>query len=282
MIGLFDSGHGGLTVQRALEARFPQCDFLYLGDHGRAPYGSRSPEEVVSLTRNGVERLFAEGCRLVIVACNSAAAVALRRLQQGWLPRRYPEHRILGVIVPVVEAVTQVPWSVQSVPPEQGGAATTVGVFATRHTVKSDAFRIEICKRAPKIQVIQQACPGLAGAIEADAPESELAGQVEDAVAGLTKRLYGRPLDAVILGCTHYPLVGDLFGRHLPPAAQMISQPELVAESLAVYLQRHPRFDRPPARSQRGSTDFLTTGDSDQVGEVARRFLGHPVTFRTA
>lgn len=282
MIGLFDSGHGGLTVQRALEARFPQRDFLYLGDHGHAPYGRRSAEEVLSLTRDGVARLFAEGCRLVIIACNSAAAIALRRLQQDWLARHYPEHRILGVVVPVVEAVTQVPWSVQSAPPEDVGAPMTVGVFATRHTVRSDAFRIEIRKRAPRIDVIQQACPGLAGAIEANAAETRLAAEVREAVAGLTKRLNGRRLDAVILGCTHYPLVGPLFQRALPSPVKMLSQPNLVADSLASYLKRHPEFDTPSHASSPGSTRFLTTGDPEVVGRIAQRFLGHPVVFRAA
>ena len=282
MIGLFDSGHGGLTVQRALETRFPQRDFLYLGDHGHAPYGSRSAAQVLSLTRDGIARLFAEGCRLVIVSCNSAAAIALRRLQQDWLARHHPERRILGVLVPVVEAVTQVPWSVQGPHPEALGEAITVGVFGTRHTIGSDAFRIEIRKRAPAVTVVQQACPRLAGAIEADACEAELSALVEVAVAGLLKSLDGRRLDAVILGCTHYPLIGRLFQRALPPGVTLVSQPDLVADSLAIYLARHPQFDAPPAASSPGGTTFLTTGDPDPVGRIARRFLGHPVTFRAA
>ncbi|WP_119165875.1 glutamate racemase [Algihabitans albus] len=282
MIGLFDSGHGGLTVQRVLEKRFPLRDFVYLGDHRQAPYGAKSAEHVLALTRRGVERLFDEGCRLVIIACNSAAAIALRRLQQDWLARFYPEHRILGVIVPVVEAVTQVPWSVQEADPNHAGEPMTVGVFGTRHTVKSDAFRIEISKRAPAVSVVQQACPKLAGAIEADASESELSALVERYAAALSESLGERRLDAVVLGCTHYPLVGNLFERSLPRGVKMVSQPDLVTESLAAYLRRHPEFDRPSAEPSSRRRDFLTSGDPDLVGRIAQRFLGHPVVFRAA
>lgn len=165
MIGVFDSDHGGLTVQRVLTDHLPEVDFIYLGDHGRAPYGANSAAAVLEYTRAGVEQLFLDGCPLVIIACNTAAAVALRRLQQEWLPHHFPERRILGIIVPTVEAITQVPWSIQEACPKQSGEPTTVGVFGTVHTVRSQLFPIEIAKRAPAIKVVQQACPALAGAI---------------------------------------------------------------------------------------------------------------------
>ncbi|MEE9208969.1 MAG: glutamate racemase, partial [Kiloniellales bacterium] len=149
MIGVFDSGHGGLTVLGALVARLPERGFIYLGDHGHAPYGERSPAEIAELTVANVERLFAEGCRLVLLACNTAAAIALRRLQQEWLPGAYPGRRVLGVFVPMVEAVTAVPWKLQEPPAGARREPALVGVFATRRTVESGAYAREIGLRAP-------------------------------------------------------------------------------------------------------------------------------------
>lgn len=283
MIGVFDSGHGGLTVLAALTRHFPTLRFTYLGDHGNAPYGGHSGPVVLDLTRAGMDRLFREGCRLVIVACNSAAAVALRGIQQDWLPVHYPDRRVLGVVVPVVEAVTGVPWMHDHSWAKEPRRPATVGVFGTVHTIRSLAYPIEIAKRAPAVTVMQQECPGLAGAIEGDADEAELASLVEDYVDGLLAQVDGGPLDHVVLGCTHYPLVGHLFARCLPPGVEVLSQPELVADALRTYLLRRPEFrgggrrpaGEPPCR-------FLTTGDPEQVGRVARRFLGRGIAFEAA
>jgi len=277
MIGVFDSGHGGLTVLRALLARLPGQPFVYLGDHANAPYGMRPPEEIYALTLAGVERLFGLGCRLVLIACNTAAAVALRRLQQTWLPGAHPDRRVLGVFVPMVEAVTRVPWQHSEAPPGAGAPAQLVGVFATRRTVASGAYVAEIGRRAPAVEVVQQACPDLVTRIEQGAPNRVLAQMVESYVAKLCDRLpAGRP-DAVILGCTHYPLVADAFAGALPPEVELFDQPKLVAESLAGYLQRRPEFGSP---AQIGTgTRLLTTGQRLRVNQVARRFFDRAAEF---
>ena len=282
MIGVFDSGHGGLTVLRALVARLPERTFLYLGDHGHAPYGERADAEIYDLTRASVTRLFDRGCRLVLLACNTAAAVALRRLQQDWLPGAYPERRVLGVFVPMVEAVTEVPWHLKSPPDAACREPAVVGVFATRRTVASGAYPCEIAKRAPRIRVVQQACPGLVNLIEAGASPDVLEAAIAEHVAGFMTQLDGAVPDSVILGCTHYPLVADGFVAALAAAGlgavRLHAQPELVAGSLAAYLARHGEFDVAPA--PRAATRFLTTGDPAAVAALAKRFFGTALRFR--
>ena len=288
MIGVFDSGHGGLTVLRALVARLPERVFLYLGDHGHAPYGERADAEIHDLTRANVTRLFDRGCRLVLLACNTAAAVALRRLQQDWLPGAYPDRRVLGVFVPMVEAVTEVPWHRETppvgappvgAPPEPAvGEPVTVGVFATRRTVASGAYPREIARRAPQIRVVQQACPGLASLIEAGAAPAELEAAIATHVGDFEARLEGAVPDSVILGCTHYPLVAGAFAAALPNGVRLHCQPELVAESLAGYLARHPEFDL--ATGPRAPTRFLTTGDPAAVAALTQRFFGAALRFQ--
>jgi glutamate racemase len=278
MIGVFDSGHGGLTVLRALTRHLPQQRFLYLGDHGHAPYGNREPEEIYRLTIAAVERLFGLGCRLVVLACNTAAATGLRRLQQTWLPHRHPDRRVIGVLVPMVEAITGVPWMADIRTGRHHGEPRTVAIFATRHTVRTGAFVEEIGKRAPEIRVVQQACPVLVTLIEGAAPEAVLRRAVRRYAALLMRQLEGMPPDAVILGCTHYPLAADLFAEALPPGVEVLSQPDITARSLKAYLERHPEFDT--ADGMEASPEFFTTGDAAQVSTLATRFYGRPVLFR--
>jgi len=273
-IGVFDSGHGGLTVLAQLERRLPAEHFLYLGDHAAAPYGQRQPAEIYARTEAAVELLFALGCRLVVLACNTAAAIALRRLQQDWLARRHPGRRVLGVLVPMVEAIGGQPWSAGEPPPPPHPSARRVALFATPRTVESNAYPEEVARRAPWVAVEQQPCAALAGAIEADAPAAELDRLVRLYAAALLARLDGRPLDAAVLGCTHYPLVEASFARALP-GVPLLSQPELVAESLVDYLQRRPEY-----RSGPGESRFLTTGDAGFVTPLATRFAGRPIQFR--
>lgn len=273
-IGVFDSGHGGLTVLQALIRRLPDEHFLYLGDHAAAPYGQRTPDEIFTRTQGAVELLFALGCRLVVLACNTAAAIALRRLQQGWLAQRYPDRRVLGVLVPMVEALSGQPWSAQAPPPPPHPPASRVAVFATPRTVESEAYPREVARRAPWVAVAQQACPGLAGAIESAAPEEELRHLVRAAAAELLDRLAGQTLQAAVLGCTHYPLVERHFAEALP-GVPLFSQPDLVTDSLITYLARRPAF-----RSGPGETRFLTTGDPGFVTPLATRFIGHAVRFQ--
>ena len=277
MIGVFDSGHGGLTVLRALKARLKGHGFAYLGDHAHAPYGERDPEEIYDFTVANVERLFGLGCRLVLLACNTAAAVALRRLQQDWLPTAYPERRVLGVFVPMVEAVTNVPWQIEVPVPAVLPAARLIGVFATRRTVESGAYGREIARRAPDVRVVQQACHGLVARIEEDAPAQAIAPLVVGFVAGLLAQAEGPPPDSVILGCTHYPLVAGTFAEALPPQVRIFAQPELVAASLADYLTRHPEFD--PAPEVDGTLSFYTTGDAARASALGSRFFGGEIRF---
>jgi len=277
-IGVFDSGHGGLTVLAALQQRLPWEHFLYLGDHAAAPYGQRSPEEIYQRTQGAVELLFALGCRLVLLACNTAAAVALRRLQQGWLARNHPDRRVLGVLVPMVEALSGRAWH-EAAPAGAAAAAEAVPrhilVFATTRTVESGAYSREVRHRAPWIAVSEQACAGLAGAIEAGAADPDLAALIAGYTAEALGKTGGAEPDAAVLGCTHYPLVENLFAARLPAATAVLSQPKIVAGSLARYLARHAEFAGGP-----GETRFLTTGDPQRVSPLATRFLGEAIRFR--
>lgn len=278
MIGVFDSGSGGLTVLRALVTRLPEQRFVYLGDHAHAPYGDRSPEEIYELTRLNVERLFALGCSLVVLACNTAAAVALRRLQQTWLQQHYPEHRVLGVLVPVVEDVTRVPWQTKEPTAESKRAASRVAIFATARTVESGAYPREIGCRAPAISVLQQACPDLVGRIESGAGSAEARAAVSRHVESLLAQADGRPLDKVILGCTHYPLIEEAFRATLPRGTPILSQPELVAESLRDYLRRHPQHDD-AHEGERGRLTAFSTGGIASLRPLGQRFFGAPLAF---
>lgn len=276
MIGVFDSGHGGLTILRALVQHLPNRSFLYLGDHAHMPYGERTSAEIIDLTRDAVDYMFQRGCKLTIMACNTAAAVALRTLQQGWLAERYPDRRILGVLVPTVEAVTGVSWLADVAPAQPEARRRTIAIFATRRTVASNAYVDEISKRAPEIDVIQQACPDLVNMIERPAPRAELRAAIRRFVSEMMAQLKGRRPDAVMLGCTHYPIIADLFADALPAGWEILSQPQLVARSMADYLGRHPEIDTLDPVPQ---LQFLTTGDTASASRFATTFFGKPATF---
>lgn len=288
MIGVFDSGFGGLTVHRALVEAMPEQDFIYLGDNRNAPYGKRSPIDVLNLTCAGVERLFDEGCSLAILACNTASTVALRWMQQQWLPARLCQdgvkRNVLGVVVPTIEAATGVGWNEddlvregQRLAGEDAGPPTTIAVFATNRTVETAVYPAEIRKRVPAANVVQQACPELAGSIEAGVPRDRLQEMIERHVGELLTRLGTAP-DSVILACTHYPLVADLFADALPPSVHMIHQPEATARALKLYLQQHPEYDG----ARTGRRTFLTTGLSEQALPLIEKFWGGKVPFRQA
>ncbi len=278
MIGVFDSGSGGLTVMRALEQALPTASFIYLGDHGNAPYGNRSPADIYALTLRGVERLFGLGCSLVIIACNTAAATGLRQLQQTWLPHAYPQHRVIGIIVPMIEAITGVPWETDTALAQAPAAAAepafSVAVFATRHTVDTGAYVTEIAKRAPAIRVSQQACPELAKLIDDGAGDQVIRPYVRAYVDALLTA-QGEIPDVCILGCTHYPLIEHLFREALPQGVTLYAQGDVTAASLRRYLQRHPRFLACGA----ATTRYLTTGNPAHVSALAGRYYGRVVTF---
>jgi glutamate racemase len=281
MIGVFDSGFGGLTVHRALIQALPERDFVYLGDNRNAPYGARPPIDVLNLTCTALERLFAEGCTLVVLACNTASTVALRWIQQQWLPVRRREdgvaRNVLGIVVPTIEAATGIGWRQDSPTPAEARNSGTIAVFATRRTVETDCYPIEIRKRRPGITVVQQACPELAGSIERGLPRRDLRTLVDQYVGELLNKLGSAP-ECVILGCTHYPLVADLFAAALPPEVRMIHQPAATAIALKHYLDRHPEYDGPRA----GRRTFLSTGFPAEALALIERFWGGKVPFTQA
>jgi glutamate racemase len=279
MIGVFDSGHGGLTVLKTLAARFPDRAFTYLGDHAHVPYGNRPSEEVVDLTRAGVEALFMRGAKLVLLGCNTATCVAARTLQRDWLPSsKWTGRNILGIVAPTVEVATHTPWAVTTPQYPQKHNTDLIAVFGTTRTITSYVYPEEIKKRCPKVTVVQQIAADLAGAIEAARPLPELEAIVVRAVAGLMEQTSGARPDRVILGCTHFPLVEDLFRHHLPAGTRLLSQPDIVTDSLEDYLSRRPQY----ASAAPSGVRLLTTGDPQRVSATARIFWGDCGQFEPA
>ena len=261
-IGIFDSGYGGLTVFRAIREQLPQYDYRYLGDNARAPYGNRSFETVYQYTLECVQWFFAQGCPLVILACNTASAKALRSIQQRWLPQHAPDKRVLGVIRPTAEVIGQ---------HSRTGA---VGVMGTKGTVSSGSYLMEIHKFFPDVQVYQQACPLLVPLVENgeyDAPGADYF------VKKYTEALLAQSdaLDTVLLACTHYPLLEKKIRACLPPHITLISQGGIVADSLEDYLRRHPEME---ARlTKNGTMRCFTTDDPGDFESHAAIFFGQPV-----
>lgn len=282
MIGVFDSGLGGLTVLRALLARFPDQSFIYLGDHAHVPYGDRPSEHILELTRACSEHLFERGCKLVLLGCNTATAVAARSLQRNWLPQtawRTHGHNILGIVAPTVEAATQTPWAVTVPKYPQSYMSDKIAVFGTTRTIASNVYADEIKKRCPKVRVVQQSCAELAGAIERQAPREELDALVIEGIAGVMQQLNGSAPNRAILGCTHFPLVEDLFREHLPPTTTILSQPDVVANSLEDYLQRRAHYSQPV---ETRTLQLLTTGDPAEISTRARVFWPECPPFEQA
>ena len=268
-VGIFDSGLGGLTVLDAVAKRLPDLPVVYLGDNAHTPYGVRTPDDIYDLTVAGTQRLFDAGCDLVILACNTASAAALRRMQEGWVPR---EKRVLGVFVPLIEALTERQWGDNSPPREVD--VKHVALFATPATVSSRAFQRELAFRAIGVDVEAQSCGGVVDAIEEG--DMILAEALVRSHVDALKRKMPAP-DAAVLGCTHYPLVEAVFAEALGPGVRVLSQPNLVAESLADYLTRRPEMAG-------GGTEslFLTTGDPRAVSDKATQFLRRQIRFEAA
>ena len=268
-VGLFDSGLGGLTVYDAVSKRLPDVPFVYFGDNTHAPYGVRDADDVYNLTTRAVERMWEAGCDLVILACNTASAAALRRMQENWIPQ---DKRVLGVFVPLIEALTERSWGDNSPPREVD--VQHVALFATPATVASRAFQRELAFRAIGVDVEAQACGGVVDAIE-DGDLILAEALVRSHVDALLRKM-PKP-QAAILGCTHYPLMHDVFQDALGSDVTVYSQANLVAESLADYLERHPTM------IGSGETNmFLTTGDPRKVGNRATQFLRREIAFEAA
>lgn len=268
-VGIFDSGLGGLTVLDAVQKRLPDVPFVYLGDSAHAPYGVRDADDVYALTTAAVERLWDAGCDLVILACNTASAAALRRMQESWIPK---DKRVLGVFVPLIEALTERHWGDNSPPREV--SVKHVALFATPATVSSRAFQRELAFRAIGVDVEAQSCGGVVDAIEEG--DQILAEALVQSHVEALKRKMPQP-DAAVLGCTHYPLMAEAFQAALGPDVKVFSQAELVAESLADYLQRHPDMIGPGTEAM-----YLTTGDPARVSNKATQFLRRKIEFQAA
>ncbi|MFN5996784.1 MAG: glutamate racemase [Paracoccaceae bacterium] len=265
-VGVFDSGLGGLTVLDALTKRLPDVPFVYFGDNAHAPYGVRTADDIFALTCAATERLWAEGCDLVILACNTASAAALKRMQETWVPA---DKRVLGVFVPLIEALTERQWGDNSPPREV--AVKHVALFATPATVASRAFQRELAFRAIGVDVEAQPCGGVVDAIEQG--DDILAEALVRSHVEALKRRMPSP-EAAILGCTHYPLMEKVFQDALGAGVKVYSQANLVAESLADYLQRRPQFLGSGTQSK-----FLTTGDPAGVSNKATQILRRKITF---
>ena len=265
-IGIFDSGMGGLTVLNSIVRRMPQVPFVYFADSAHAPYGVREADEIYDLTTSAVSRLWEEGCDLVILACNTASAAALRRMQEIWLPN---DKRVLGVFVPLIEALTERKWGDNSPPREV--ACKNVALFATPATVASRAFQRELAFRAIGVDVEAQSCGGVVDAIEeGDMLLAEAL--VRSHVSALLRKM-PNPQSA-ILGCTHYPLLEEVFQSALGAEVKVFSQATLVADSLKDYLTRHPDMD-----GEGGVSKFITTGRPQQVSDRATQFLRRKIVF---
>lgn len=257
-IGVFDSGYGGLTILRQMRQMLPQYDYLYLGDNARAPYGPRSFDIVYQFTLEAVEKLFSMGCQLVILACNTASAKALRTIQQKDLPRIDTERRVLGVIRPTAECIGTITQT------------RHVGIFATVGTIKSESYVMEINKIYPDIHVTGEPCPMWVPLIENNEYDSPGADYfVEKRIGNLMRR--DPEIDSIILGCTHYPLLLDKILKYVPRGVRIIPQGEYVANSLKNYLQRHPEMDAKCSKD--GQCHYLTTESTDKFQESAQMFL---------
>jgi glutamate racemase len=268
-VGVFDSGLGGLTVLSALQKRLSDVPFVYLGDNAHAPYGVRTHDDIFDLTCAATERLWAEGCDLVILACNTASAAALKRMQETWVP---PGKRVLGVFVPLIEALTERRWGDNSPPREV--AVKHVALFATPATVASRAFQRELAFRAIGVDVEAQPCGGVVDAIE-QGDEMLAEALVRSHVEALKRRM-PHP-QAAILGCTHYPLMAAAFQEALGQGVRVYSQADLVAEALADYLTRRPEYLGTGTQAK-----FLTTGDPKGVSSKATQFMRRQIVFDAA
>lgn len=265
-IGVFDSGYGGLTILKEIRRLLPQYDYVYLGDNARTPYGTRSYEVVYNYTLQCVRRMFDLNCRLVIIACNTASAKALRTIQQNDLPHIAPERRVLGVIRPTVECI---------------GTLTTsgrVGILGTVGTVQSHSYDIEIQKLFPQVEVFSQACPMWVPLIENN--EHKSAGASYFIKRDIDKLLEkNSSIDTLILGCTHYPLVEEQVKMFVPNTVKVITQGKIVAESLNDYLRRHPEQEQHCTKN--GNIEFYTTESEQKFSEYASIFWQEPIEAKS-
>ncbi len=263
-LGFFDSGVGGLTVYRKVRERLPAYDALYLGDTARTPYGSRSFDAILRFTTEGVEHLFRQGCPLVVIACNTSSAKALRTIQQKLLPAKWPDRRVLGIIRPSAESLaTSAPGS-------------SVALWATEGTVRSDSYALELEKLAPQVRLTQVACPLLVPLVESGELEGPgLEHFVRKYWRETLERMGGEAPEALLLACTHYPLLYPVIRSIVPERTKILVQADIVAPALEDYLRRHPEIATRLSRG--GGERFLTTDQTEGFTRLASLFLGRAV-----
>lgn len=264
-IGVFDSGYGGLTILSKIREALPEYDYIYLGDNARTPYGTRSFEIVYEFTLQAVNKLFEMGCHLVILACNTASAKALRTIQMNDLPNIDPDRRVLGVIRPTAECI--------------GSMTQTghVGILATAGTIKSESYPLEVHKLFEDIKVSGEACPMWVPLVENNEANSEGADFfIRKYIDNLLAK--DRQIDTLVLGCTHYPILLPKIQKFIPQGVKVVAQGEYVATSLKDYLHRHPEMDMKCTRE--GKCRFYTTEAEDKFIESASMFLNENITVQ--
>jgi glutamate racemase len=260
-LGVFDSGLGGLLIGKAIQDRMPDLDMTYLGDTLHLPYGNRSQDAIYGYTKNAMAFLFRQNCKLIVVACNTASAAALRRLQQEWLPNAYPDRRILGVVVPTLEAAIQT-------------GCHSIGLLATNYIARSNVYGEELKKLNPAINLHPIAAPLLVPMIENDGLE-----WIEPALERYFKTVEGKALDSLILGCTHYPLIKAQISK-LMPGIPLISQDDIIPPKLEDYLRRHPEIAGDITRN--GERHFYVSDITNSYQTAAERLYGHALTLEKA
>lgn len=264
-IGVFDSGFGGLSILKDIVQTLPQYDYLYLGDTGRAPYGDRTQEVIYEFTQQAVDFLFKKGCELIVLACNTAASEALRKIQREYLPKHYPKRRVLGVLIPAAEAA----------------AAKTknkrVGVVATQSTVSSGGFPAEIQKLDSQIKVFQKACPLLVPLVEFGEERSKAA---EFLVKKYLTPFHQKKIDTLILGCTHYEMMLPMIKKALKGSVKIVAEAPIVSEKLKDYLARHPEIEKKLSRQH--TVDFYSTDLTPRFQSLGSRFFGKKIHAKKA
>jgi glutamate racemase len=260
VLGFFDSGFGGLSILREIKKRIPRYSTIYLGDNARTPYGSREPELIYRYTLEGVTELFRRGAVLVVLACNTSSSVALRRIQQEFLPAHHPDKRVLGIVIPTAEEVSRL------------SRSKVIGILATEATVASHGYIQEIHKVDDRVVVYQQGCPLLVPIVES--------GELENATSAARKYVENllrndSRIDTILLGCTHYALIEDVIRSVVPGGIEIVSQGPIVAEKLADYLKRHPEIEK--RLDSTGKDIFLTTEYSGRVQRLGAQFFGRPI-----
>ncbi len=265
-IGIFDSGLGGLIITKAIIKKLPKYNYVYLGDTKRVPYGNRSQKEILKFTKEALTHLFKEDCKLVIIACNTSSAKALRKIQQEFIPKHYPDRKVLGVIVPTIEAVATAR--------DHQIRAKKVGMIATSSTVESHSYKKEIAKINKSIQVFEQAAPQLVPFIE-----NNTLSLADPALDGYLKPLIIKKIDSLILGCTHYPILKKQIQKKLGPKVQIYSQEDIIPGKLQSYLKKHKEIDR--LLSKHATRSFQVTALNKNYQDIGKNLFGKKINFET-